>query len=130
MRAIARLRSSGFWKPSVAACLIRSAVGSRTASLPSDDAAMRGAAAWLARAQDATGDGGIAGRYYLSSGWSSSYPETTGYAIPTLLALADALGDDEYRQRAARCVEFLCSVQLPGGAFPALEIADNRTNPS
>ena len=91
---------------------------------------MRGAAAWLACAQDATGDGGIAGRYRLASGWSSSYPETTGYAIPTLLTLADVLGDDEYRQRAGRCVAFLRSVQLPSGAFPGLEVADNRTNPS
>jgi folate-dependent phosphoribosylglycinamide formyltransferase PurN len=91
---------------------------------------LRAAAAWLGRAQDATLDGGIAGRYRLAGGWSSSYPETTGYAIPTLLALADVLHDDRYRERANRSVEFLLSVQLPSGAFPALEIADNRTEPS
>ena len=38
------------------------------------------------------------------------------------------LGDDSYRERANRCVEFLLSIQLPSGAFPALEIADNRTD--
>src|SRR5262249_20614642 len=47
---------------------------------------VRGAAAWLAAAQDSQPDGGIAGRYHLARGWTSSYPETTGYAIPTLLA--------------------------------------------
>ena len=128
--AVHRLRASGVWKPSVAVCLLRQPITSRSNVVASDDAALRGAAAWLARAQDATGDGGIAGRYRLASGWSSSYPETTGYTIPTLLTLADVLGDDGYRERAARCVEFLRSVQLPCGAFPALEIADNRTNPS
>ncbi len=82
------------------------------------------------RAQDSSGDGGICGRYFLAHGWSSSYPETTGYAIPTLLTLADVLADDEYRERANRCVEFLLSVQLPSGAFPGLEVAHNRTEPS
>lgn len=128
--AIHRLRASGCWKPSIAAFLLRNLEADRSDDLPSDEVALRGAAAWLTRAQDATGDGGIAGRYRLSSGWSSSYPETTGYAIPTLLTLADVLGDDQYRQRAGRCVEFLRSVQLPSGAFPGLEVADNRTNPS
>jgi len=129
-KTIERLRSSGCWKPSIAAFFVRNLATRRSDDLPSDDDALRSAAAWLTRAQDATGDGGIAGRYRLASGWSSSYPETTGYAIPTLLTLAEVLGDDRYRQRAARCVEFLRSVQLPSGAFPGLEVADNRTNPS
>lgn len=85
---------------------------------------------WLARAQDATADGGIAGRYSLKSGWSSSYPETTGYIIPTLLHMADFLGKAEYRKRAKRCVDFLLSVQLKSGAFPGMEIAQNQTEPS
>ncbi len=75
-------------------------------------------------------DGGFVGRYNLRSGWSSSYPETTGYIIPTLLRLADTLGDDDYFKRAERAIEFLLSVQLPSGAFPGAEIAENRTNPS
>jgi folate-dependent phosphoribosylglycinamide formyltransferase PurN len=85
---------------------------------------------WLKRAQDATPDGGFVGRYNLRSGWSSSYPETTGYIIPTLLRLADTLGDDAYLKRAARAIDFLLSVQLPSGAFPGAEIAENSSNPS
>lgn len=129
---ILRLNASGWWKPSIGAYLLRPGIWTPRADeqLPSDAAALRGAAEWLSRAQDVTVDGGIAGRYRLSSGWSSSYPETTGYAVPTLLTLADVLGDARYVERARRCVEFLLSVQLPSGAFPALEIADNRTAPS
>jgi folate-dependent phosphoribosylglycinamide formyltransferase PurN len=128
--ALGRLRRSGLWRPAAAAYLLRDVVPRPIDDLPSDDASLRGAAEWLATAQDATIDGGISGRYRLKGGWSSSYPETTGYAIPTLLRLADVLRDPDYRERASRCVEFLLSVQLPSGAFPALEIDDNRTEPS
>jgi folate-dependent phosphoribosylglycinamide formyltransferase PurN len=127
---VGRLRASGFWRPSAAAYLLGNAVPRRSGRLPSDEVVLRATARWLARAQDANGDGGIAGRYRLASGWSSSYPETTGYAVPTLLTLADVLNDADYRQRASRCIDFLLSVQLPCGGFPALEIADNRTEPS
>lgn len=126
-----RVRTSGWWKPRIAAYLVRNAPARRDRSdLPTDDESLRGVAAWLACAQDATGDGGIAGRYRLAGGWTSSYPETTGYTIPTLLTLATVLEDDQFRKRAERCVDFLLSVQLECGGFPGLEIADNRTRPS
>lgn len=126
-----RLRASGWWKPSLAGYSVLPTIWTADGgALPSDDASLRAAAEWLTRAHDATSDGGIAGRYRLATGWSSSYPETTGYIVPTLLALADVFGDARYRERARRCVGFLLSVQLPSGAFPALEIADNRTAPS
>jgi len=85
----------------------------------SDDVHLAAAADWLRRAQDATTDGGVAGRYRLRTGWSSSYPETTGYIVPTLLRLAERFGED-YHDRAGRCIEFLKSVQLDCGAFPVL----------
>jgi folate-dependent phosphoribosylglycinamide formyltransferase PurN len=95
-----------------------------------DDDHLRAAAQWLAAAQDSQSDGGIAGRYQLGRGWTSSYPETTGYIVPTLLALSRALPQAGFRERAERAVQFLLSVQLPEGGFPGLEIADNRTTPS
>jgi hypothetical protein len=88
------------------------------------------AAQWLEAAQDAASDGGVAGRYRLDRGWTSSYPETTGYIIPTFLALSRSLGAPRFTERAARCIQFLLSVQLESGAFPGLEIAENRTVPS
>jgi hypothetical protein len=109
---------------------IRGRSGTSASPVSTDRDALAAAAGWLARAQDVNHDGGISGRYRLSGGWSSSYPETTGYTVPTLLALAAELGDPTYRDRAARCVDFLLSVQLADGGFPALEIAENRTRPS
>jgi hypothetical protein len=85
---------------------------------------------WLERAQDATTDGGVSGRYDLRQGWTSSYPETTGYIIPTFLNVAEETGDHRFIERAARCVSFLLLTQLESGAFPGGEIAENRTEPS
>lgn len=94
-----------------------------------DDIHIAAAAAWLGRAQDVSQDGGIVGRYRFDRGWTSSYPETTGYIVPTFLALGDHL-DASYRARAARSIEFLLGLQFQSGAFPAMEIAENRTDPS
>src|SRR5271157_4372677 len=73
----------------------------------SDDEHFVAAAAWLERAQDAMKDGGVCGRYKLASGWTSSYPETTGYIIPTFLQLHRIMSADRFYGRAQRAVEFL-----------------------
>lgn len=91
---------------------------------------LKAAAEWLERAQDATPDGGVVGRYRLNVGWTSSYPETTGYIIPTFLDLADHLGESRYRDRARRAVEFLLGLQLENGAFPGGEVHENTEQPS
>jgi hypothetical protein len=76
------------------------------------------AARWLARAQDATSDGGFSHGYFPleAGGWRDSYPETTGYTIPTLFAYAAAAGEPEFRERAGRMARFLVCCQLPSGA--------------
>jgi len=123
---------AGAWR-SKHAWLLWSQIGgrhrNRNAGL-SDREHLIAAANWLRRAQDATPDGGVCGRYSLRTGWSSSYPETTGYIIPTFLALGHELGDGDFEERAARAVRFLLSVQLPDGAFPGGEIRDNSVTPS
>jgi hypothetical protein len=109
------------WKRSHAALALRF-WHARERRLFDDDVHLTAAAAWLARAQDSTNDGGFAGRYSLKTGWTSSYPETTGYLVPTLLSLRTALNDDSWRDRAKRAIQFLLKVQLPSGAFPGMEI--------
>jgi len=86
---------------------------------PGIDRAVDEAVAWIGRAQDysATHDGGVARHYSLISGWSSSYPETTGYIVPTLLDYAGLRGDDSVRQRARRMLDWLVAIQLPCGGF-------------
>lgn len=72
---------------------------------------------WLSRAQDATPDGGVSIRYSLIRGWESSYPETTGYIIPTFLRYSDSTGDITIRDRAIRMAEWLLITQQVDGSF-------------
>jgi len=74
---------------------------------------------WLARAQDesTTADGGVARHYSLMSGWGASYPETTGYIIPTLLTQHAAAAIPDAPSRARRMLNWLVSIQLPCGGF-------------
>jgi hypothetical protein len=74
---------------------------------------------WLCRAQDnsTTVDGGVARHFSLVSGWGSSYPETTGYIVPTVINVARRRNDDALLQRARRMLDWLVSIQFPGGGF-------------
>lgn len=76
------------------------------------------AARWILRADDATPDPGVSAGYDFESGWLASYPETTGYIIPTLLAYAKHSGEDEYEERALGMADWLETIQRPDGAFP------------
>src|SRR5690242_5664727 len=46
---------------------------------------------WILRAQ--RNDGGIPAYYSLLRGYSESYPEVTGYIVPTLYDFSHAIGD-------------------------------------
>jgi len=130
-RLVRQCQSGAYYRPSNFKLALAQVVDvERNLRTYADREHLLAAAGWLKRAQDAMRDGGFAGRYNLRTGWSSSYPETTGYIIPTLLRLADTLQDEDYRTRARRAVDFLLSIQLSCGGFPGMEIADNTTQPS
>jgi hypothetical protein len=72
---------------------------------------------WILDAQRP--DGGVPAYYSLLTGYSESYPEVTGYIIPTLYDFARAANDPSGAVSAAeRATRWLVSVQLPTGAFP------------
>lgn len=91
--------------------------------IPADGAgpavAARSATDWLCRAQDmsASADGGVARHYSLVDGWSASYPETTGYIVPTMIEMARNSGRTELLVRAKRMLDWLVQIQLPSGAY-------------
>ena len=91
---------------------------------------VRAVAEWLAEAQDlsASSDGGFARDYSLVPGWTSSYPETTGYIIPTFLALGDR-GMVDYIDRARRALDWLVSIQFPEGGFQGGRVTDTPRVP-
>jgi hypothetical protein len=86
---------------------------------PGTDAVIDAGLAWLGVAQDrsASHDGGVARHYSVVKGWGESYPETTGYIVPTCIHFARALGRPELDARARRMLDWLVSIQMPGGGF-------------
>ncbi len=81
------------------------------------------AVAWLLKAQDATIDRGVSLGYFPCDaatngrrGWRPSYPETTGYIIPTLLDYAARFDLPDVRERALEMARWEIGVQMPSGA--------------
>lgn len=72
---------------------------------------------WLLRAYEATPDGGVSIRFSLMRGWESSYPETTGYIIPTFLRYSEITGDMSYRDRAVSMADWELAIQQDDGSF-------------
>jgi hypothetical protein len=72
---------------------------------------------WLLTAQrcSASHDGGFARHYSFIDGWSTSYPETTGYITPTLLDHAERR--PELKDAAIRTLDWLADIQFPEGGF-------------
>ncbi len=86
---------------------------------PGIESVVSEAIGWLGRAQDNNrlGDGGVARDYSLLNGWNASYPETTGYIVPTMIACAKAFEDETLLVRARRMLDWLVEIQLPDGGF-------------
>jgi len=84
-----------------------------------------GSVTWLLKAQEAMPDDGF-GSYHLANGWSSSYPETSGYIIPTLIHYAMRVNDHEIRENALKAADWLLSIQKPSGGWQGKRIADNE----
>lgn len=79
----------------------------------------------LRKAQDSGPDRGL-GSFHLVQGWGGSYPETTGYLVPTMLAMARRLGDDDLRKRALAAADWLVSIQRPDGGWQGGRMGEDR----
>ena len=98
---------------------------------PGIESVIKESMGWLCRAQDnsISQDGGVARHFSLITGWSASYPETTGYIVPTMLKYAEVYHDEAVRQKAKRMLDWLVSIQLPNGGFQGGMINDKLVVP-
>jgi hypothetical protein len=79
----------------------------------------RAAVEWILRAQGACDDGGVSLGYFpcdVETGWRSSYPETTGYIITSLLAFSQRFVDANVAAHALRMADWEVDIQMPSGA--------------
>ena len=89
------------------------------------DRHLREAVEWLKRAQDSGADRGVSYGADFGGPLLDSYPETTGYIIPTFLKLADYYKDESLLRRAVEMGEWESEVQMESGA-----VMGGRLNPT
>ncbi len=89
------------------------------ASDPGPEAVIEACTTWLCMAQDksASNDGGVARDFSLQKGWATSYPETTGYIIPTMITMARRNNDASLHARARRMLDWCVAIQFKEGGF-------------
>jgi len=103
-------------KAGAARVLLRELAGAERVSDGAPEDYVHAGYRWLCRAQDVGPDRGVTAYYRLPNGWSASYPETTGYIIPTVLEYGRRFGDEEAPKRALEMADWECDVQLESGA--------------
>lgn len=84
------------------------------------DTHLLAAVEWICRAHDASMDDGVPHSYDLKTGeWFPSYPETTGYIIPTFFDVARLFARPDLAERALRMARWEASVQMADGGIQA-----------
>ncbi len=86
--------------------------------------------AWLDRAFAAGTDGGVSAGYHVAHGWAASYPEVTGYLVPTLLHYGAIRQSPELLESARRAGSWLARTRLAGGAVCRKQWYPGNTAPS
>ena len=77
---------------------------------------------WIKSSFDANKDGGSSAYYRFGAGWKGSYPETTGYLIPTIYEYSKFKGNSEWRDLAKKASDWLLSIQDISGGWQGLQI--------
>ncbi|GCD77592.1 hypothetical protein JCM31826_10740 [Thermaurantimonas aggregans] len=80
---------------------------------------------WLLNNQMQGKDGGFA-TYDFVTGWTSSYPETTGYIAETLLKWPQLRNSEKIVISAQKALDWLVSIQKPSGGWAGGYVSENR----
>jgi hypothetical protein len=89
------------------------------------DRDMSFAAEWLLESQAGSSDKGYRAYYDLDGGWSNSYPETTGYIIPTMAKLGMVFGR-RFTQSAIQAADWLVDIQHKNGHYQGGLIGEKK----
>ncbi len=86
------------------------------------DQALHNVFDWIKRSFESQKDGGSSAYYSMTSGWKASYPETTGYLIPTLYKYWEETSDATWKTLAQKATDWLLSIQRPSGGWQAFQV--------
>ncbi|MGP8217520.1 MAG: hypothetical protein ACLQQ4_18270 [Bacteroidia bacterium] len=89
---------------------------------PSFEKSLESTFQWIDASFKATGDGGSSAYYQFGKGWATSYPETTGYLIPTLYDYSAYTKDAYWSGLAKKTADWLLSIQSVEGGWQGLQI--------
>jgi hypothetical protein len=119
LKRLARAQLEHFQLPPAAKAAMRKDHLGLPVADPGNSAVENAALSWLCAAQDrsASADGGAARHFSVVTGWSTSYPETSGYIVPTLIDAGLRRGDESLLARARRMLDWLVGIQFPEGGF-------------
>jgi len=91
---------------------------------------LEAAVTWILTAHENSLDGGIPAHFdLLRHRWAPSYPETTGYTIPTLLVCAAHLQRPDLRQVAVTLADYVLDARTPEGGVGHWERRAGRRGP-
>ena len=82
---------------------------------------------WILNSINATSGNGSAAYRWMWGKWGDTYPETTGYLIPTLLNANHHTDVFDIEASAKELIGFLISIQNENGSFP-LSVGSNKVN--
>lgn len=118
-RPLALKLLSVLWPPNALLVARHTAALSRPRARPAGALDLDGSAGaaldWIAGSQDRVGSGGVG--CYEFYGWTTGYPEVTGYIIPTLFDWHHSLGRSDLCDRALRAADWELRIQQPDGGF-------------
>jgi Squalene-hopene cyclase C-terminal domain len=115
--------AGSFWPPNAAVVARNAAAAARAAPWENyaerkarsvDDAASAGLD-WICRSQDWIGSGGVGS--YEFFGFTTGYPEVTGYIIPTMWDYRTLLGREDLGERAVRMADWELRIQHREGGW-------------
>ena len=99
--------------------LVKDKLGFGTYKVAGNEAHLQAAAEWILRAQSVGPDKGVSRMYSLLNGWGPSYPETTGYIIPTLIEYSKKSDNQKFLKHALEMCNWELEIQLDCGAVMA-----------
>lgn len=119
LRSAVTARMDDWSKPTPAKYELKRDHGGLPEADPGIQESTSAAANWLLSAQSksTTQDGGVARHYSLIDGWGPSYPETTGYILPTMIAWGRKEEKEKFLDAARTMADWLVSIQFADGGF-------------